>query len=61
MSDFLTAVGLVLVLEGLLYAAVPSLAKRMAIDVSQMPETTLRSVGTVVLCLGVGIVWLIRG
>ncbi len=61
MSDFLTAIGLVLVFEGLLYAAVPSVARRMAIDVSQMPEATLRTIGTVVLCVGVGIVWLIRG
>jgi len=61
MSDFLTAIGLVLVIEGLLYAAVPSVAKRMAIDVSEMPEQVLRTIGTVVLCIGVGIVWIIRG
>jgi uncharacterized protein YjeT (DUF2065 family) len=61
MSDFLTAIGLVLVLEGLLYAVVPSFIKRMAIDVTQMPEQTLRTVGTVVLCVGVGVVWIIRG
>ncbi len=61
MNDFLTAIGLVLVLEGLLYAAIPSVARRMAVDVSQMPEATLRTIGTVVLCVGVGIVWLIRG
>ena len=61
MSDFLTAIGLVLVIEGLLYAAVPSVAKRMAFDVSEMPEQTLRTIGTVVLCIGVGVVWIIRG
>jgi hypothetical protein len=61
MSDFLTAIGLVLVLEGLLYAVAPSFIKRMAIDVNQMPEQTLRTVGTVVLCIGVGVVWMIRG
>ena len=61
MSDFLTAIGLVLVLEGLLYAVAPSFIKRMAIDVTQISEQTLRTVGTVVLCVGVGIVWVIRG
>lgn len=61
MSDFLTAIGLVLVLEGLLYAVAPSFIKRMAIDVTQMPEQTLRTVGTIVLCVGVGVVWIIRG
>ena len=61
MSDFVTAIGLVLVLEGLLYAAAPSFIRRMAADVTRMPEATLRTIGLIVLVVGVGIVWLIRG
>ncbi len=61
MNDFITAVGLVLVIEGLLYAMAPTAARRMAVDVSQMPVSTLRTIGVVVLSVGVGIVWLIRG
>jgi len=60
-QDFLTGVGLVLVIEGLLYAALPGMARRMAAEVTNIPETTLRGVGVVVLCAGVGIVWLVRG
>jgi len=61
MSDFITAIGLLLVIEGLLYAAAPSFIKKRAADVTGMPENTLRTIGLVVLVLGVGVVWLIRG
>ena len=61
MQDFLTAVGLVLVIEGLLYAALPAMARRMAFEVSNIPESTLRRAGIMVLAAGVGMVWLVRG
>ena len=61
MNDFLTAIGLMLVIEGLLYAAAPLFIKKRAVDVTQMPENTLRTIGVVVLIIGVGVVWLIRG
>lgn len=61
MSDFLTAIGLVLVIEGLLYAAAPAFIRKRAADVTLMPENTLRTIGIVVLFIGVGVVWLIRG
>jgi uncharacterized protein len=61
MSDFLTAVGLLFVFEGLIYGGAPELAKRMAVEVQQMPESTLRTIGFVCMGLGVGIVWLVRG
>lgn len=61
MSDFLAALGLVLVLEGLLYGGFPGLAKRMALDVAEMPESTMRVIGLTVMAVGVLIVWLIRG
>ncbi|GAA4523752.1 DUF2065 domain-containing protein [Chelativorans composti] len=61
MNDFLTAVGLVLVLEGLLYGGLPGLVKRMAIDILRMPENVMRYVGLTVMALGVFIVWLVRG
>ena len=61
MSDFITAIGLVLVIEGLLYAVAPSVARRMAREAAQIPETTMRAVGIVVVCAGVLVVWLVRG
>lgn len=61
MQDFLAAVGLVLVIEGLLYGGFPSLAKRMAADASLAPEHMLRIAGIVAIAAGVFIVWLVRG
>lgn len=61
MSDFLAALGLVLVLEGLLYGGLPGLVKRMAADIIHIPESVMRVVGLTVMALGVFIVWLVRG
>lgn len=61
MTDFLAALGLVLVFEGLLYGGLPGLAKRMAADVINMPEGLMRGTGLAVMVAGVVIVWLVRG
>ncbi|MEO9338084.1 DUF2065 family protein [Mesorhizobium sp. SB112] len=61
MSDFLAAVGLVLVFEGLVYGGFPGFAKRLAADVIHIPDGTLRSVGLAVIAVGVGVVWFVRG
>lgn len=61
MNDLITAIGLLLVIEGLLYGGFPAFARRMAKDVSDAPESYLRAAGMVALILGVGVVWLVRG
>ena len=61
MSDFLAAIGLVLVVEGLIYGGFPGLARRLATEVIGVPENVLRTFGLVSIALGVGIVWLVRG
>jgi hypothetical protein len=61
LADFLTALGLVLALEGLLYAAFPEAMKRMVAAVLQMPPGTIRAVGLVAAAIGVIVVWLVRG
>lgn len=60
MSDFLVALGLVLVVEGLVYGGFPGLAKRLATEVLATPENTLRVAGLVAIAAGVLIVWLVR-
>jgi uncharacterized protein YjeT (DUF2065 family) len=59
--DFIAAVGLVLVVEGLVYCGFPGLAKRLASEVLATPENTLRTAGLVAIAVGVGVVWLVRG
>lgn len=61
MSDLLVAVGLVLVIEGLLWALFPSFGRKMLEALSDMPEQTLRLSGAAAVAIGVLIVGLIRG
>ncbi len=61
MSDILAALGLVLVLEGALYALFPEFMKRMAAQAQAIPVETLRTVGTVAAGFGVVLVWMVRG
>ncbi|MEO4000105.1 DUF2065 family protein [Mesorhizobium sp. CAU 1732] len=60
MSDLLVALGLVLVIEGVLYGGLPHLAKRLAAEVLSMPEQALRVGGLLAVAVGVAIVWLVR-
>ncbi len=61
MNDLIVAIGLVLVLEGMLYAVFPGALKRMMSLVQSLPDEMLRRSGLVALALGVVIVWLVRG
>jgi uncharacterized protein YjeT (DUF2065 family) len=61
MSDLLVAVGLVLVIEGLLWAAAPQLGLRFLVAAAQMPEQTLRIGGAAAVGTGLVVVWLVRG
>jgi uncharacterized protein YjeT (DUF2065 family) len=61
MADLVVAIGLVLVIEGLVFAAIPGTAKRLAASALETPEGSLRIAGVVALFLGVLIVWLVRG
>jgi uncharacterized protein YjeT (DUF2065 family) len=60
-GDFIAAIGLVLVIEGLVYGGFPHLAKKLGVEVQTVPENVLRIGGLVAIAAGVGIVWLVRG
>lgn len=60
MSDLLTALALVLVIEGLLYAVFPEQMKRAVAAIMSIPPGTLRIAGLAAAGVGVGIVWLVR-
>lgn len=61
MSDLLSAFGLVLVIEGLLWALAPGFGRRMLEAATEMPEHSLRIAGAGAVAAGVVIVWLVRG
>ncbi|MBZ8135229.1 DUF2065 domain-containing protein [Afifella sp. IM 167] len=60
MTDFFAALGLVLALEGALYALFPEFMKRVAEQAVASPAETLRTVGLVSAVFGVAIVWMAR-
>lgn len=61
MSDFLAALGLVFVIEGLVFAAFPEAAKRAMGSVLETPDLSLRLIGIGSAVVGVFVVWLVRG
>jgi uncharacterized protein len=61
MSDFLAALGLLFVFEGLIYGGAPQAAKRMVAQMLTIPDPVLRVAGLGSMLLGLGIVWLVRG
>ncbi len=61
LGDALTALGLVLVIEGLIFAAVPDGAKRAVALLTSRPPALLRMAGLGAMAAGVLLVWLVRG
>jgi uncharacterized protein len=61
MTDFLVALGLVFVIEGILLAAFPGSAKRTMASVMELADGSLRVAGVIAAAVGLVIVWLIRG
>jgi uncharacterized protein YjeT (DUF2065 family) len=61
MYDFLAALGLVFVIEGLVFAAFPGAAKRAVASVLETPEPALRAIGIGSAVIGLLVVWLVRG
>ena len=61
MSDFVVALGLVLVIEGLLWAAFPRAGRAMLEATAEADEGTLRVIGAGAIAIGVLVVWLVRG
>ena len=58
--DVVMALGLVLVIEGLLYALVPGHLKRMMETIWTLSDDQIRVGGVSAMALGVAIVWLVR-
>ena len=61
MAEFFAAIGLVLVIEGLLFAAFPRAAKRLAASALESPEASLRIAGIASAVLGLLLIWFVRG
>ena len=60
MKDLISALGLLLFIEGLFFAIFPTRIKNMIKAIEKIPETKLRSLGVFFLILGFLIVWYIK-
>jgi uncharacterized protein YjeT (DUF2065 family) len=61
MADFIVALGLVFVIEGLIFAVNPAAAKNAMAHVMETADGPLRMVGIAAAVIGVVLVWLVRG
>ena len=60
MTDFVVAIGLVLVIEGVLFALLPGKAQDAMRQAAETPADLLRIVGLVSAVVGVIVIWLCR-
>ncbi len=60
MKDFITAIGLLLVLEGLSYAAFPKGMRDALNHVFKMPDSLLRRYGLIAAAIGLILVYICR-
>lgn len=60
MSEIITAIGLVFVIEGLAYALIPGGMKQILALMADMPDESIRNTGLVAVAMGVAVVWLAR-
>jgi uncharacterized protein len=61
MSDLWAALCLVLVIEGLFLLAGPGAWKRMAEQMLELPDSTLRGYGVALVAIGLVCLYLVRG
>ena len=59
-KPFLAALGLAILLEGLVWALAPDAMRRAVILIAQMPKSSIRVLGLAALALGLFLVWLAR-
>ena len=60
LHDLFVALGLVLFIEGLLYAAFPRQMRSLVERMTQFTDTTLRQTGLYTAAVGVAFIWIIK-
>jgi len=61
MSDLAVALGLVLVIEGLLWALAPQIGRFLLETAAATPDPALKRAGWIAVAIGALVVWLVRG
>ena len=60
MLDFLSAIGLIFILEGLLLFASPKRLKKILQIITIYPESRIRMIGGLSILVGIVLLWIIR-
>jgi uncharacterized protein YjeT (DUF2065 family) len=60
-GDFVTAIGLAFVVEGLMFLAFPDPVRRLMSSVAASPSQQLRVAGVVSAVIGLALLWIVRG
>ena len=58
--DFLIGVGILFVVEGILFAAIPAFMRRAMKSALEAPDNILRAVGITSAVAGLILIWLVR-
>jgi len=61
MNDLLAGLGIALVLEGLLWALAPDVARRVVTDIASRGNGPIQAGALAAVAFGVFLVWLVRG
>jgi uncharacterized protein len=60
MEDFLAALALLFVIEGLLFAAFPNATRRAMLEAARTPDEMVRKIGIACAVLGIAGLWVVR-
>ena len=58
MISFLSVIGLILIIEGFPYFCFPDKVKEFTVTIQNTPSGSLRTIGLILMLLGLGIVFL---
>ncbi len=60
MGLFITALGLMMIIEGIPCFCFPDSFKNLALKIADTPDSTLRTLGLIIMIVGLGLVYLGR-